>query len=470
MSNELSIAACTASLRLMLESEFEVEGDHWTEVTTFPLDRASSLGNTTRRLNLFLYHIAPNAAWRNQNFPDRGERYQPPLAVNLYYLITAFGDEEAEEDDHKILGRAMTIFHENATLLPDRIRSLIGAGGPRANPDRPRDIKDSDIHEQVERIRISPEPLSVDDMMKLWGTFHQSPYRISAAYQASVILMERKNRSVSPFPVFGRGTPEDTGPRLSTNLPPILQGLEYRDPLTQEPHLPAARLGDVFAVAGANLPTRDARLLLFDPKKTQVGASLAEIAEDAAELEILPGSTDFRIVARLTSNQELFAGRMRLVLQTGIQSGRPIWSNPLQILIAPSIVNDDNPESSASLIVTLHENRRVLIAILQPRAGQDRGVSLLLTPVNDARPPEPIPGVVYDDSNGVGSGGTEDEEETPAKMLARQLSSPDEVIFDVTSVPPNRYRVRIRVDMVESLPLRRSGEEFLLDSRQEVAL
>ena len=80
MSNELAIAACTSTLRHILQDWFNQSGVT-AEVTTFPLDRASQ-DNPTNRVNLFLYHMLPNAAWRNQPIPARGENSKPPTPLN----------------------------------------------------------------------------------------------------------------------------------------------------------------------------------------------------------------------------------------------------------------------------------------------------------------------------------------------------------------------------------------------------
>ena len=43
-------------------------------------------------------------------------------------------------------------------------------------------LRDSDLQDQVERVRITAQPLSLEEMSKLWMTF-QTQYRISAAYE-----------------------------------------------------------------------------------------------------------------------------------------------------------------------------------------------------------------------------------------------------------------------------------------------
>ena len=58
-------------------------------------------------------------------------------------------------------------------------------------------LAESNLDQQVERIRITPQPLTLEEMSKLWTTF-QTQYRISAAYQACVVLIESERARREP--------------------------------------------------------------------------------------------------------------------------------------------------------------------------------------------------------------------------------------------------------------------------------
>src|SRR5256885_15296884 len=82
-------------------------------VTTKPLDEARDTDKRDQ-INLFLYQTVPNAAWRNQDMPRQiqpGETGHPPLALNLYYLVTAYGKEDDDTLSHRWLGRVMSVLH-----------------------------------------------------------------------------------------------------------------------------------------------------------------------------------------------------------------------------------------------------------------------------------------------------------------------------------------------------------------------
>src|SRR5262249_57759724 len=58
----------------------------------------------------------------------------------------------------------------------------------------------SDLADQVESIRLTPQALSTEEISKLW-TAIQSHYRPTAAYQASVVLIESRRSRRAALPV-----------------------------------------------------------------------------------------------------------------------------------------------------------------------------------------------------------------------------------------------------------------------------
>lgn len=243
MSNQLAIAAVTATLRSLL-----VRGVGIPEVTARPLDNArrSVTGN---QLNLFLYQVLPDAAFRNQDMPRRtkpGETGFAPLPLVLYYLLTAYSDDEDDTNAHRLLGEAMGVLHDHPLLGAAEIKN---ATSPIA------DLTASDLHEQIERVRINLQPLTFEDMSKLWTTF-QTHYRVSAAYQVSVVLIESSRRPRTPLPVLKRGE-DDRGVTSQPDVTPpfpVLTSLEL--PTRQLSALP----GDVISILGTRLAGGVARL------------------------------------------------------------------------------------------------------------------------------------------------------------------------------------------------------------------
>lgn len=251
MSNPLAIAAVTATLRNVLVNGINDDpGLAGALVSTQPPDRARGT-NTVNQLNLFLYQTAVNAAWRNRDMPRQvapGETGQPPLALTLSYLITAYGRDNEDVPGHHLLGRAMSILHDHP---------LLGAAEIEAA------FPDADLNDQIERVRITPQPLSLEELSKLWTTF-QTQYRISAAYQVSVVLIESALAARSPLPVLTRGA-GDQGITSQPDLIPPFPALTSALPPARQP---AVRLGEILTLGGYHLDGASLTVRFSNPRLT----------------------------------------------------------------------------------------------------------------------------------------------------------------------------------------------------------
>ena len=59
------------------------------------------------------------------------------------------------------------------------------------------------LHEQIQRIHITQNDLSLDDLSRLW-TMLQTPYRLSVAYEVRAVVIEAERPAVVPLPVARR--------------------------------------------------------------------------------------------------------------------------------------------------------------------------------------------------------------------------------------------------------------------------
>jgi uncharacterized protein DUF4255 len=230
VSNAASIAAVTAALRNLLVAGFAGDAELADTVfSTLPPDKARD--GATNQVNLFLYETAYNAAWRNRDMPPirPGETGRPPLPLDLRYLLTAYGRDDGGVLGDRVLGHAMSIFHDHPSLTGAEVRAALA---------------DSDLDEQPEHVRIVPHPITLDEMSKLWAAF-QGRYRTSVAYQASVVLISSLRPNRTPLPVLTRG-PRDTGPVAVAGVVPPFPTLVSLQPAT-------AQLGDAITVTGHDL-------------------------------------------------------------------------------------------------------------------------------------------------------------------------------------------------------------------------
>lgn len=260
MSTPLAIGAVSEALRNLIDAGFvnaNLAGAVGASVTVSAI--APDLIDLESpaeppRLNVFLYQVVPNSALRNDAMPwhdARGRRgSNPPLALNLHYLLTAYARSDAVAE--MILGTAMQLLHETPRLTAAMLRALLD---PAALPPTLLALADTHIAEQAELIRITPTVQTVDEAFKFW-TALQSPYRPSVAYEVSAVLIETDRPTVQPLPVLSRGlmnlaTGRDRGVAVQADLLPPVPTLLGAAPLgTQQT---VARLGDTIRVSGVRL-------------------------------------------------------------------------------------------------------------------------------------------------------------------------------------------------------------------------
>lgn len=228
MSNASIIGAVTGALVHILTNRFSTDAHlSGVNVTSFPIDKArTGVNANSNQLNVYLYQTLPNAAWRNMDQPGvvkPGETGNPSLALNLYYLFTAFGVDNNEILSQRILGTAMSVLHDRPLLDTADLKTALSDG--------------TDPGDQIERIRFTPQPLSLEEISKLW-TALQTQYRLSTTYLATVVLIDTQQPTRSPLPVLARGqgdrgvysvpspTPELSDIVPAASLPSVLLGTD----------------------------------------------------------------------------------------------------------------------------------------------------------------------------------------------------------------------------------------------------
>lgn len=197
MSNYRAIATVTATLRHLLQQvEDDVEG---VSIIAKPPDVAGAQLDGDAALNIFLYQIMHNEGYKNMDLPLRGKDgkliRKSVLGLNLNYLITAYTKDNDFLKAQQILASAMRTLHENAILNSDMIRETEMELTEGWN---------SGLAEQIESIKLTPNPLSLEELTKLWSSFFQTPYRLSVSYQATVVLLEGKKEPRVVLPVHDR--------------------------------------------------------------------------------------------------------------------------------------------------------------------------------------------------------------------------------------------------------------------------
>lgn len=205
MSNTLALAAVTSTIRYILERALATQHPGpvgGASVRTLRLDQLST-GDLagTPGLNVLLYQVTPNHAGNLTDLPTRDATgaisRRPNAALDLHYLITAFGDESSLEGQ-RLMARAIIALATAPVLTRDVI--VAARTAHQALPETAF-LSASDLEDQAELVKISPVPLSLEDHTRLWGLFHDAPFQLSVAYRATVVLLEADVPTREPKPV-----------------------------------------------------------------------------------------------------------------------------------------------------------------------------------------------------------------------------------------------------------------------------
>ncbi len=197
MSSALALASVTALLKDLLENGLatagvtaRIGGD--ATVSALPPDRVNSGADEKAQLNVFLYHVSPQTGLRaTSGIRDNGTNGPRPLGLELHYLLTAYGAQDYQTEI--LLGYALQLLHESPVLDRERIRTSLASMSHtrdrRVIPPPQAALAGSNLADQVERISITPEFLSIEEISKLWSAL-QAKYRPSATYKVSAIMID----------------------------------------------------------------------------------------------------------------------------------------------------------------------------------------------------------------------------------------------------------------------------------------
>ena len=419
MSSALAIAGVTAVLRDLLNDgliNHNVSGLLGSTVTVsaLPPDRVvPANGTESTQLNVFLHQVTFNTGWRNHALPSRdGSGAQrltnPPLALDLHYLLSAYSAEELGSEI--LLGYAMQLLHDVPVLDRKAITTAL-TPSPTVGTTLPpalRALADCGLADQVEQIKLVPDLLSSEEMSKLW-TAVQSHYRPSAAYVATVVLIESTKPTRPTLPVLTRGpvdplTQLERGVVVQADLLPPFPTIHTAVVANGQP---AATVGATVELTGHHLDGANPVILLshsrFEINQAVPAAGGGSSTKASFTVPSVP------------------AGLYRLAMQV-IRSGEstPRTSNTLALVIGPEI-------TTAMPMSVARDGSGVATIVLsvQPQIQPGHSVSLLL--------------------------GTQEVAAGPITAATGTLS------VAVPDAPAGEFLVRLRVDGIDSPIIDRSA-------------
>ena len=197
MSNHYAIATVTATLRELLDQAVgaDLPGAHASMVS--PDSGAAGLADPG--VNIFLFQASANAAWRNEDLPTRGSEgartQRSRVGIDLHYLFTFYG-ADAQFVPQLVLATVIRVLHANPVLSRTQIEAAVSAN--------PTTLLGSNLAAEVERVKFTQMPISLEELSKLWSVFFQTTYHLSVVYQGSVVLLDSEDSFSSPLPVRAR--------------------------------------------------------------------------------------------------------------------------------------------------------------------------------------------------------------------------------------------------------------------------
>jgi len=388
MSNFLAIATVTETLRQMLESS--VSQDVNGAVATAVRPNASS-GLPPIGVNIYLYQVSPNAAWRNADLPTRREdsslAQRPRVALDIHYLLSFYGDDNTMEPQ-RALGSVVRTLHAIPLLTRQRIQAAVTSASF---------LTTSNLADEVEQVKFTQAALSLEELSKLWSVFFQTPYVLSVAYQGSVVLIESEVTPRVALPVRERN----------------IYVMPFRQPLIEQ----------VTSDAGASEPITADSMLSISGQQLRGDVMRVRIGE-AEIIPELQDVSDTEIHLQLSSPpfppDSLRAGVNSVQIIHDIFMGTPLVAHPgvesnvEAFVFHPTIT----PVSVTSTQVILQVN---------PMVGEKQRVVLLLNE-NTAIAPEAYTFV--------------DEP---------RLADTNSIEITISDVKAADYFIRLRVDGAESL-------------------
>jgi len=398
MSTALGIAGVTAVLESMLNSVFNPgAGLGSVGISALAPDLVQAGLATAahpNQVNLFLHQVTPNAAWRNIGLPSLSpdgntQLKNPPLALDLHYLLTAYTPEDGFAE--ALLGFALLMLHQNPTLSRNQISTALTnlvSSHPLYTP-----LQSAGLADQVELLKITPDTLGREEMAWIW-TALKADYRPTYAFQVSVVLLQPPTVVTSPLPVFVRNISAQPGP------PPLLLQVEL--PANQA----GAALGDAVTIHGQSLNGVGKIALINQRFGVQYKPDVNPTTVTGTFVSFSIPNDPVNLPAGLYSVSALFLDASGNIVES---------TNSLALAIAPTVVM-----SSPAPTVTNTPAGTVVKLNCTPQVQPRQIISLAMG--GTAVPPEAF------------------TIQTPTLSF----------LFPTPGLPPGTYVVRLQVDGVES--------------------
>ncbi len=399
MSNYLAVATVTATLQRTLAATLPGDVTAATATAVRPTEKGDGLPSAG--VNVYLYQVTPNTAWRNSDLPARDGRggvvQRPRIALDLHYLLTFHGTD-SDLQPQRVLGSVARTLHARPHLTREAIRETI------LDPQydylaETADTPASDLAEDIELVRFTPAPLSLEELSKLWSILLQVSHRLCMVYVATVVLIEAEETPRRALPVRER----------DIRVFPFQRAV----------------IECVVSDAGPSAPIEMGSTMLIEG--SQLAGAIDSVRVGDAELQPVAGSvTPSRLAVALTES----------ALRAGVQGVRVIYQNGSEtnvaaLVLRPVIVVDQPSVTAAEIPIDF-----------DPAVGRSQPVELYLNQLVGSPAVEPL---AYSFKAPAGGAGVSPPSASPPAATTTRI------IFEISGVEPGTYLVRVRVSGAESV-------------------
>jgi len=388
-----AIAGVTATLRNLLRDRMA----NPVAITIAPPDVAVT-GATGQRANIYLYQVSENAYLKNQQIPGQGSPAnfgRPPLSLELAYLVTAYGTSpdgpDADLQAQQVLGDVMQVFQDYPVV-----------GETLHENDNPADplVLDPSLRGAFERLKLTLQPSSLDDVTKIWAALPDAAFRRSVTYHVSAIQLDSRRERRQALPVQRR----------------VVRAFPFRSP----------QIDRIFRESDANLAPRVAN--------AEVGDTLVIVGQN-----LQSSRTQLRIGSVLVTPTRVEERRLELTVPATVSAG----TQTLQVLQPPSGTED--PADATSSALQIQSN--VVPISIQPKI---QSVNPGTASAGDSISIGVSPNVSATQSRALFLNEIEIRGEAPSPTSAPASTLSFQLPIGSRAVAPGKYLLRLRIDGVDS--------------------
>jgi hypothetical protein len=258
----------------------------------------------------------------------------------------------------------MQLLHETPVLPREAIRRALAAPLPVDTggglPPAMAALATSELADQVEMIKLTPLALDTEELSRVWSAL-QARYRPTAAYRASVVLIESRRSTRSSLPVRDRK----------------VYVLPFRQPIIEE----------VRSQADADDPASERRRIVTGDRLVLMGRNLAgdvtRVLIGGAEFTPDPADVAERVItveipASVRGGVQVVQIIHRLMLGDPATEHRGVESNVAAFVLSPTIVPSiPDPLDSEIIDSVTYFSGEVELAFT-PEVGRTQRVVMLL--------------------------------------------------------------------------------------------